>query len=59
MVWLDACLGASFKKILQSFVPERLNHTTKMYSVAFHMSMPYTHRAPITRMIHEGFYFTH
>ena len=39
MVWLDAYLRASFKKSLQSLVPERLNHTTKLYSVAFHMSM--------------------
>ncbi len=41
MVWLDACLAASFKKSLQPLMPERLNHTMKLYSVAFRMSTPY------------------
>lgn len=38
MVRLDTCLAATFKKRLQPLVPERLNHTTTLYSVAFHMS---------------------
>lgn len=40
MVWLDAGLAAGFKKVLQSLVPERLNHTMKLYSVALRMSTP-------------------
>jgi len=46
MVWLDACFAAGFKKGLESLVPERLNHTMKLYSVAFRMSTLYAHQTP-------------
>lgn len=37
MMWLDTRLAASFKKSLQPLVPERLNHTMNLYSVAYRM----------------------
>lgn len=44
MVRLDACLTARFKKRLQTFVPDRLYHTVKLYSVALRMSAGYSRR---------------
>jgi hypothetical protein len=42
MVRLDAGLAASVKEGLHPLVPERLNHTMELYSVAFRMSTPCT-----------------